>query len=79
MVPWRRRGARFSRLSARAYDFEGALRFRVAVAYYPPCEFADVLTKTPTLVLLAEQDDWTPPGRCQVVERDAENVTIRMY
>ena len=68
-----------SRLSARDYDYGNWPRFRAAVAYYPPCEFADVLTKTPTLILLAEQDDWTPPGRCQGVERDAENVATRMY
>jgi|KBSSwiStaDraftv2_1062776.scaffolds.fasta_scaffold26112_3 dienelactone hydrolase len=68
-----------SRLSARDNDFEGWPRFKAAVAYYPPCQFADVLTNTPTLILLAEQDDWTPPGSCQGVERDAKSVSTRMY
>ena len=38
--------------------------FRAAVALYPPCQFLDVRTQTPTLMLLADRDDWTPPNRC---------------
>lgn len=68
-----------SRLSARDFAFEGWPQFRVAVAYYPPCQFADTLTKTPTLLLLAEQDDWTPPAACLGIARDTPNVTAKVY
>src|SRR5262245_11495090 len=38
--------------------------FRAAVAFYPPCQFLSDDTRTPTLLLLAGRDDWTPIGPC---------------
>jgi dienelactone hydrolase len=38
--------------------------FRAAVAFYPSCSALDYQTQTPTLMLLAENDDWTPPEQC---------------
>lgn len=40
--------------------------FRAAVAFYPPCQSLDDQTATPTLMLLAGADDWTPSGYCLV-------------
>jgi dienelactone hydrolase len=40
------------------------LVFAAAVAYYPDCFFFDGRTETPTLLLLAGRDDWTPPAQC---------------
>jgi dienelactone hydrolase len=41
--------------------------FRAAVAFYPRCESLDQWTQTPTLMLLAGRDDWTPPDLCVAV------------
>jgi dienelactone hydrolase len=48
----------------RPFGVSEALRFRAAVALYPACSNLDVQTPTPTLLLLAGRDDWTPPRQC---------------
>jgi dienelactone hydrolase len=43
-------------------------QFRAIAAYYPDCErlLAGVgyVYKSPTIVLVGEKDDWTPPAEC---------------
>lgn len=41
------------------------LSFHAAVAFYPACRSLDGQTTTPTLLLLAGRDDWTPPEWCR--------------
>lgn len=38
--------------------------FQAVVAFYPSCWELDGRTTTPTLLLLAGRDDWTPPEPC---------------
>jgi dienelactone hydrolase len=56
------------------YDPDDRLAFRAAVAFYPPCQYLDDETQTPTLMLLAGRDDWTPPNWCVAV---AERIGLR--
>jgi dienelactone hydrolase len=41
------------------------IKFRAAVALYPPCAGASGITTGPTLVLVGESDDWTPASACR--------------
>jgi dienelactone hydrolase len=40
------------------------LRFRAAVASYPPCKEAAARPETPTLIFIGALDDWTPAADC---------------
>jgi dienelactone hydrolase len=40
------------------------LRFRVAVAFYPPCRLVVLRPEIPTLILIGAADDWTPAEHC---------------
>src|SRR5262249_9212740 len=40
------------------------LRFRAAVAFYPPCRTAVMRPEIPTLILIGALDDWTPSEYC---------------
>src|SRR5215510_5170245 len=40
------------------------LRFRAAVAFYPPCRTALMRPEIPTLILIGALDDWTPSEDC---------------
>jgi dienelactone hydrolase len=40
------------------------LRFRAAVAFYPPCRVAGLRPGIPTLILIGAVDDWTPSEDC---------------
>ena len=53
-----------SRLRRLEPELAGRPAFRAVVAFYPGCMFLDVQTQTPTLMLLAGRDDWTPPDQC---------------
>ena len=57
--------------------------FQGVVAFYPSCYSLDRQTPTPTLLLLAARDDWTPPGPClDVVGSDprlAGRVRLELY
>jgi len=47
---------------------EPAEGFRAAVAFYPYCrQMRPWRTKTPTLILIGEADDWTPAVPCQAL------------
>lgn len=45
-------------------DYANVPSFQAAVAFYPSCYSVDNQPVTPTLLLLAGRDDWTPPARC---------------
>jgi dienelactone hydrolase len=40
------------------------VRFRAAVAFYPPCRLAGARPGIPTLILIGAFDDWTPAADC---------------
>ncbi len=40
------------------------LRFRAAVAFYPPCRAAGARPAIPTLILIGALDEWTPAAGC---------------
>jgi dienelactone hydrolase len=54
-----------------------APRFAGAIAFYPNCSTTTKFS-VPTLILIGELDDWTPPSRCQAIE-DKTNVEITVY
>jgi len=41
-----------------------SVRFRAAVAFYPPCSLAGARPGMPTLILIGALDDWTPAADC---------------
>jgi dienelactone hydrolase len=41
------------------------LKFKAAVAYYPPCSFASDQLSIPTIVLIGELDDWSSAKDCE--------------
>jgi dienelactone hydrolase len=43
----------------------GEARFGAAVAYYPACWGISGVLTAPALILVGEQDDWTPAAHCQ--------------
>jgi dienelactone hydrolase len=62
-------GARVTLSVAQTNSFEqfvpsGNLRFRAAVAFYPPCKAAWAPPEIPTLILIGALDDWTPAADC---------------
>ena len=40
------------------------VRFRAAVAFYPPCSVAGLRPGIPALILIGALDDWTPAAHC---------------
>jgi dienelactone hydrolase len=50
--------------SVELFDVPGYLRFRAAVAFYPPCKAAMTRPGIPTLILIGAIDDWTPAVDC---------------
>src|SRR5207302_74626 len=42
-------------------------QFRTAIAYSPFCSLPDGAVAVPTLILLGELDDWTPPRDCRAM------------
>ena len=55
-------------------------RFRAAVAYYPWCGDQQLRERlhTPVLVLIGEQDDWTPADRCLEAKRYARGAPFEV-
>ncbi len=49
-----------------AFEVPDDVRFKVAAAFYPPCEnLGNVELKIPTLILIGELDDVTPAADCE--------------
>jgi dienelactone hydrolase len=68
-------------LRALAIDGPGSKathRFKGAVAYYPPCDEADVYA--PTLVLIGELDDWASASKCREMmrKRTGQRASVRL-
>jgi len=62
--------ARFSS----AFAVRDDLRFKVAAAFYPPCEnLAGATLEIPTLILIGESDDVTPMADCRQLAQRPEN------
>jgi dienelactone hydrolase len=62
-------GARVTLSVAEPKSFElfapaSSLRFRAAVAFYPPCSVAVARPDIPTLIFIGALDDWTPATDC---------------
>ena len=41
------------------------MKFKAAVAYYPPCSVATDQLTIPTIILIGEPDDWSPAKDCE--------------
>jgi dienelactone hydrolase len=50
--------------SSGSFVVPSKLRFRAAVAFYPPCSATGLRPGIPTLILIGAQDDWTPSEDC---------------
>jgi dienelactone hydrolase len=56
--------------------------FKAAIAFYPGCLMRLQQLNAPLLILIGENDDWTPAARCQRMELDPTTpygVTLRVY
>jgi dienelactone hydrolase len=78
-------GAWVTLLLAQTRSFESFvvrsdLRFRAAVAFYPPCRWAGSRPGIPTLILIGALDDWTPSEDCsrEVVNWGTEGPPIEL-
>lgn len=49
------------------------------VAYYPYCQPDHVKAKIPTLILVGESDDWTPPFYCHHLPKENPNIELKIY
>jgi dienelactone hydrolase len=47
------------------FERGGQARFRAAIAYYPACGASSGVLTTPTLILVGENDDWSPAAACR--------------
>jgi len=52
------------------------MRFRAAVAYYPPCQFITGDLTAPALVLIGEQDDWSSADACRKLAAHETDIGI---
>lgn len=56
--------------------------FRLAIAFYPYCNFPLRGLNAPLLILSGEQDDWTPPQMCQFrmpSGKTAHEIILKVY
>jgi dienelactone hydrolase len=60
----------------------GRDRFRAAIAFYPGCLIRLVRLNAPLLILIGEEDDWTPAARCRRMEVEtapSHEFTLTIY
>ena len=60
----------------------GRDRFRAAIAFYPECLIRLLRLNAPLLILIGEEDDWTPAARCRRMEveaRSSHDFTLKVY
>ena len=50
-------------------DMQGSIGFGAVVAFYPYCELPFTRFDVPVLILIGEDDDWTPADLCRRLER----------
>ena len=63
-------------------DGYGADPFKAAIAFYPYCEFTPFQLNAPLLILIGEEDDWTPAYLCKNMELGSETskeITLKVY
>lgn len=56
--------------------------FNAAIAFYPGCLMRLQQLNAPLLILIGEEDDWTPAARCQKMELEPtthHGVTLKVY
>ncbi len=52
------------------------LRFKAAIAYYPPCAYSSGTMTAPTLVIVGENDDWQPADACRAMAAHESQIGI---
>ena len=60
----------------------GRDRFRAAIAFYPGCLPRLQRLNAPLLILIGDEDDWTPAARCRVMEVEPglpNAVSLKVY
>jgi dienelactone hydrolase len=63
-------------------DGYGADPFMAAIAFYPYCEFSQIHLSAPLLILIGEQDDWTPAYMCKNMElapESSKDILLKVY
>jgi dienelactone hydrolase len=56
--------------------------FKASIAFYPWCSRSITQLSSPLLILIGEEDDWTPADRCkniQLVLKTPYKVTLKVY
>ena len=56
--------------------------FKASIAFYPWCRKSITELSSPLLILIGEEDDWTPADRCkniQLVQKTPYKVTLKAY
>ena len=56
--------------------------YRAAIAFYPWCGVSEIHLITPLLILIGEEDDWTPANRCKNLKLEPETtneVNLKVY
>lgn len=56
--------------------------FRASIAFYPWCRKSITQLSSPLLILIGDEDDWTPADRCkniQLVQKTPYKVTLKVY
>jgi dienelactone hydrolase len=56
--------------------------FKASIAFYPWCRISITQLSSPLLILIGEEDDWTPADRCkniQLVLKTPHKVTLKVY
>ncbi len=55
------------------------INISAAVAYYPMCLTQHKDAKIPTMILIGDADDWTPPTWCGYIAGENEKITLKTY
>ena len=56
--------------------------FKATIAFYPLCRRSITQLSSPLLILIGEEDDWTPADRCkniQLILKTPHKVTLKVY
>ncbi len=61
------------------FDTYKNINISAAVAYYPLCQPKHRDAKIPTMILIGDADDWTPPIWCGYIAGENEKITLKIY
>jgi len=56
--------------------------YKAAIAFYPWCDKSKIHLNTPTLILIGEEDDWTPADQCKNLKlgpKTTNEVNLKVY